>query len=145
MSQTEGQDATGNLVYHPNVLAVQPLTSNQGYDMEVDGSNIYAYWEDMDFLYPRRELADKDLSATSSSVTSPHAADQTEMIPSLLKVHHAHIEMLKSLSVDPCKAYEQGKVENVLARAVHRVKRCSLCSREFHNTLKLRNHVINIM
>ena len=95
----------------------------------------------MDSFYPRREQADKHPPATSSSVTSPQAADQAEMIQSLLKVNHMHVEILKSLGVDPCKEYEQSKVKNVLARVLSGVKKCSLCNRKFHNTQKLRNHM----
>ena len=80
VSQTEGQDAAGNLVYDPNVLAVQPLTVAQGYNLEADDPKIYADGEDMDSFYPRRKWVDKDLPAISSSVTSLQAADQPEMI-----------------------------------------------------------------
>ena len=95
----------------------------------------------MDSFYPRREWVDKDLPVTLSSVTSPQAADQAEIIQSLLKVHHVNVQILKSLGVDPYKEYEQGKVENVLARVLPGIKRCSLCNRKFHNTQKLRNHM----
>ena len=141
MSQTEGQDAAGNLVYQPNVLAVQPLTVTQGYSLEVDDPTIYKDGEDMDSFYPRREWADKNLSATSSSVTSPQVAGQAEMIQSLLKVHHVHVEMLKSSGVDTCKEYEQSRVGNVLARVLLGVKKCNLCNREFHNIHKLGNYM----
>ena len=120
MSQTEGQD--GNLVYHLNILAVQPHTVTLGYDLEPNVPSFYMDGEDMDSFYPRREWVDKDVPDTSSSVTSPQAADQAEMIQSLLKVHHLHVETLKSLGVDPCKEYEQRKVENVLTRVLLGVK-----------------------
>ena len=141
MNQTDGQDAAGNLVYHPNVLAVQPLTITKGYNLEADDANIYTDGEDMGSFYPRRQWADKNLLATSSSVTSPQAADQAQMTQSLLKVHHVHVEILKSFRVDPCKEYEQSSVKNVLARVLHGVNKCSLCNREFHNTQKLRHHM----
>ena len=120
MSQTEGQD--GNLVYHLNILAVQPHTVTLGYDLEPNVPSFYMDGEDMDSFYPRREWVDKDVPDTSSSVTSPQAADQAEMIQSLLKVHHLHVETLKSLGVDLCKEYEQRKVENVLTRVLLGVK-----------------------
>ena len=118
MSQTEGQDAAGNLVYHPNVLAVQPLTVTQDYNLEADDPNIYTDGEDMDSFYPRRESTDKNLPATSSSVTSSQAADQAEMIQLLLKVNHVHTGIQKPLEVDPCKEYKQSRVENVLTRVL---------------------------
>ena len=40
------------------------------------------------------------------------------MIQSVLKVHHVHAEIQKSLGVDPCKRYKQSRVENVFARAL---------------------------
>ena len=95
----------------------------------------------MDSFSPRREWADKNLPATSSSVTYPQAADQAEIIQSLLKVHHVHVEILKSLRVNPCKEYDHNRMENVLPSSLPGVKKCSLCNREFHNTQKLRNHM----
>ena len=100
MSQT-GQDVNGNPVYQLNALAVQPLTVAQGYNQEADDPNIYTDEENMDSFYPRREWADKDLPAISPFVTSPQAAYQAEMIQSLLRVHHVHIEILKSLGGRP--------------------------------------------
>ena len=96
MSQTEGQDAAQNLVYHPNVLEAQLLTVAQDYNLEADDTNIYTDGGDMDSFYQRTQWDDKNLPATSSSVTSPQAADQAEMIQLLLKVHHVHIEILNS-------------------------------------------------
>ena len=96
-------------------------------------------WEDMDSFYPRKEWADQDLPATSSSVTFAQTA--ADMIQSLLKVHHVHVEILKSLWVDPCTEYEQSNMENSLARVLPGVKKFSLCNREFHNTQKLKNHM----
>ena len=129
MSQTERQDAAGNLVYHPNILVVQPLTVAQSYNLEADDPTIYTDGEDMNSFYPRREWADEDLPASSFSVTTLHAADQSEMIQSLLKIHHVHVEILKSFGVDTCKEYEQSSVENELARVLPGVRKCSLCNR----------------
>ena len=92
-------------------------------------------WGGHGFLLSKKQVwGGKNLHATSSSVTSPQAPDQAEMIQSLIKVHCVHEEILKSLGVDPCKEYEQSRVENVLARILPGVKKCSLCTREFHNT-----------
>ena len=60
----EGQDTAGNLVYHLNFLAVQPLTGTQDYNLEADDPNICTDGEDMDSFYPRREWADKNLPVT---------------------------------------------------------------------------------
>ena len=95
----------------------------------------------MDSFYPRRQWAGKNLPAISSFVTSPLAADQAEMILSLLKVHHLHIEILRSLGADPSKEYEHSREKNVLARILPGVKKCSICKKECFNTQKLKNHM----
>ena len=136
VSQTKGQDAVGNLVYHLNVLAVQPLTVTQGYNLEADDPNIHTDEEDMDSFFPRRQWADKIFLLLHFLLTSPQAADQAGMNQWFLKAHHMHIEILKSLGVDPWKECEQSKVENVVASVLPGVKKCGLCNREFHNTQK---------
>ena len=72
---------------------------------------------------------------------SAQSTDQSEMIQSLLKVHHVHVEILKSLGVDPCKEYEQGRFENELAKVLPAANKCSICEKECYNTQKMKNHM----
>ena len=83
------------LVYHWNVLVVQPLTVTQGYNLEADDLNIFSDEEDMDSFYPKREWVVKNLPATSSSVTSPWRADQKKVRLQCNITAAQHLECLK--------------------------------------------------
>ena len=75
----------------------------------------------------RREWADKDLPTRPPQQTSTEGPSKDEIVQTLLKGHHLHVDILKSMGLDPCKDYEQSRVENVLDRVRLGAKDCTLC------------------
>ena len=116
-SQTEGKDEDGNLLFHPNILAIEASKPAKGYALGEEDPSIYTGGEDMDSLMPRRDGADKELLTRSAPAPALAAlSDQDEMIVYCLKVHHLHADMSKSLGVDACNECEQSKIDNILSR-----------------------------
>ena len=49
---------------------------------------------------PRREWADKDLSTRPPQQAPTEDPSKDEIVQSLLKAHHLHVDILKSMGVD---------------------------------------------
>ena len=64
-----------------------------------------------------------------------------EGVKELLAVHHSYFDVLLSMGVDPIKDYEERQAENILARVKPRDTKCKVCSKSYHSTQKLKNHI----
>ena len=92
----------------------------------------------MDNFISKRECTDKDLPARPPQQASTEGLPKDEIVQSLLKPHHLHVDILKSMEVDPYKDYEQSGEENVLAKVRSGAKDCTICGKRCQNTPKLR-------
>ena len=90
----------GSLVYQDNLLDVEPLEMSENYKLEEEDPSVYNDEQDADKFCPRREWPEKQL-AKKKTLVAP--AEDSDLITSLLRAHHLHVDVLQSLGVDPCK------------------------------------------
>ena len=67
--------------------------------------------------------------AASEPTLQPRPQVDPDIIKNLLEVHHGYTDVLKSLGVDPCKDYEDTRVETLLGKIVAGDRKCKLCDK----------------
>ena len=104
--QIKGENDEDNLLHHPDVLAVKPLEIAQGYNLVEEDPDIYTDGKDVDNIVPRREWADKDLPTRTLQQASTEGPSKDDIVQSLPNAHHLHVDIPKSMGVNPSKDYE---------------------------------------
>ena len=60
---------------------------------------------------------------------------------SLLKIHHQFTKLILRLGVDPCKAYKEQNVKNILQHIDANDLDCKVCGKSYTNASRMRLHI----
>ena len=64
-----------------------------------------------------------------------------EEMDSLLKIHHQFTKLILRLGVDPCKAYKEQNVKNILQHIDANDLDCKVCGKSYTNASRMRLHI----
>ena len=131
----------GELWTQPDVLAVEPLVAEGGWTLAGESPHLFtpskldqkARREWPDQPYPQPQVA----AAPSNDTPFYKEAEMKEF----LKIHHQYTQLILNMGVDPCKKFQEAKVENILVKIKAKDLECPVCSKVYSSTSRMRQHV----
>ena len=63
-----------------------------------------------------------------------------EQTKQLLEIHHSLTKLLQTMGVDPCKEYENSKLENILEKISSADLACRVCGKVYSSSSRMKNH-----
>ena len=139
----------GESVIEWDLVKVAPLVKSPGYYLLNDNPGVYSDGEDFNGFCPDREYPDEELASHPAPVPTPQPTPTPSLaisasdsqVKKLLESHHLQVDVLKSISIDPCLEYQQGQAAYHLAQVRKGDVICPICSRSCSNAQKLKNHI----
>ena len=96
----------------------------------------------------RREWPDVPYPTAAASSSEPIPVDEEdtpthtrEELKELLSIHHTFTKFILKMGVDPCKAFEEDKVENILLGIKSSDLECKICGKIYSNSMRMKRHV----
>ena len=151
-----GTDDDRQLFSYLENLGIDSLTTAPGYDFSREDASIYNTGDLCEYL-PRCHFPDQVLAnvpqppPVPNDPAQPDPQPQPQPVPepavlTVLKAqhqqsHNQNVDMLRGLSVDPCKAYRETHVQRVIDHIEPGTTQCRFCKKTLRNTQKLKAHI----
>ena len=150
------------MVYHPLLLDCAPLEKMGGWTLQGEDPSLYT--QDQLWKGGRREWPDEPLPGYAPAGTTPQGAASTpqepetpesepnassrgphhppdEQVKQMLDIHHSMVKLLKSMGVDPCKDFEETRLELILDNLDSTDLDCKVCGKHYTRASKMKNHM----
>ena len=132
----------GRLVSYPIILSCGPLVPEGNWDFQHEDPMLYLQgnlWDKArrewpEFPYPQAEEA----PTTPTKDTPKYSREEMD---SLLKIHHQFTKLILRLGVDPCKAFKEQNVKNILQHIDANDLDCKVCGKSYTNASRMRLHI----
>ena len=131
----------GELWTQPDVLSVEPMVAEGGWTLAAEDPNLFL--ESKLDLKARREWPDQPYPqpAVPAAPTGDTPFYKEAEMKEFLKIHHQYTQLILNMGVDPCKKFQEAKVENILAKIKAKDLECPVCSKVYSSTSRMRQHV----
>ena len=130
------------LFYIPMILACAPVQIEGGWTLSGEDPALFAPHNILKDA--RREWPDTPYptiqpgEAVNSDVTPTHKKEELE---ELLKMHHSFTKLITKMGVDPCKAFKEARVQNILASIDATDLECKVCGKMYSTASRMRLHI----
>ena len=149
------------MVYLPLLLDCAPLEKMGGWTLQGEDPSLYT--QDQLWKGGRREWPDEPLPGYAPAGATPQGASTSqepetpesepnassrgphhppdEQVKQMLDIHHSMVKLLKSMGVDPCKDFEETRLELILDNLDSTDLDCKVCGKHYTRASKMKNHM----
>ena len=160
-AKEEHEVKDGVYIYHPLLLDCAPMEKVGGWSLEQEDPLLFTEerlwkggrreWEDIPLpghMPPGAGIAGGS-GAKPKPTSTPDEDDPSrrgpyhppeEQTKQLLEIHHSLTKLLQTMGVDPCKEYENSKLENILEKISSADLACRVCGKVYSSSSRMKNH-----
>ena len=138
----ENEVEEGRLVSYPIILSCGPLVPEGNWDFQHEDPMLYLQgnlWDKARREWPELPYPKAEGAPTTPTKDTPKYS--REEMDSFLKIHHQFTKLILRLGVDPCKAYKEQNVKNILQHIDANDLDCKVCGKSYTNASRMRLHI----